>query len=220
MNVDEKEITAYHEAGHAIVAHIMPKAHPVNKVSIISRGRAGGFTWQLPEDDRHLNSVADFKDDLAVMLGGRMAEQAVFGEITTGASNDLQKASQLARSMIVDYGMGSRMPNRVFGSQGEVFLGRELMEQRSYSEDVAKMIDEEVAVLIAEAAKRAAAVIKTHRASVNKIAAKLIKDEVIDKNEFIALVGPRPAKPKRVDPRQPDSEEQHVAPADNAATAA
>ncbi|MEO7617537.1 MAG: ATP-dependent zinc metalloprotease FtsH, partial [Candidatus Saccharibacteria bacterium] len=96
MNAKEKEITAFHEAGHAIVAHILPNAHPVNKVSIISRGSAGGFTWQLPEEDRHLNSVADFKDDMAVMLGGRMAEKLVFGEITTGASNDLEKATELA----------------------------------------------------------------------------------------------------------------------------
>ena len=215
MNTAEKEITAYHEAGHSIVAHMLPNAHPVNKVSIISRGRAGGFTWQLPEDDRHLNSIADFKDDLGVMLGGRMVEQIVFGDanVTTGASNDLQRATQLARSMIMDYGMSTKLPNRVFGSQSDaVFLGRELGEQRNYSEDVAKIIDEEVAELIAEAADRAAAVITTNRDKVNKIAAKLVKDEVIDKDEFIELIGPRPAKPKKIDPRGPGVPGQDIAP--------
>ncbi len=213
MNAKEKEITAYHEAGHAIVAHIMPNAHPVNKVSIISRGRAGGFTWQLPEEDRHLNSVADFKDDLAVMLGGRMAEEIIFGEITTGASNDLQKATQLSRSMIMDYGMSGKLPNRVFGSQSDqVFIGRDMAQTQGYSEDVAKMIDEEVATLIAEAADRAGKVIRTHRTEVDKIAQKLVVDEVIDKDEFIDLIGPRPNKPPQNDPRKDNRAGQEIGP--------
>jgi cell division protease FtsH len=204
MSDEEKNITAYHEAGHSIVAHIMPHAHPVNKVSIISRGRAGGFTWQLPDDDRHLNSVADFKDDLAVMLGGRMVEQIVFGDanVTTGASNDLQKATALARSMIMDYGMSTKLPHRVFGNQSDqVFVGRDMNQTQGYSEEVAKIIDFEVAALIDEAADRAAETIKTHRKDVDKIAAKLVKDEVIDKDEFIQLIGPKPTRPKQNDPR-------------------
>ncbi len=193
MNPQEKEITAFHEAGHAIVAHMLPNAHPVNKVSIVSRGRAGGFTWQLPEEDRHLNTVAEYKDDLAVMLGGRMAEKIIFGDITNGASNDLQKATQLARHMIMDNGMSPKLPNRVFGTgDTAIFLGRELGEQRNYSEEIAGIIDEEVAAYIDEAAKRAAEVIHHHRAEVDKIAAKLMKDEVIDRDEFGDLVGPRP----------------------------
>ncbi len=213
MNPREKEITAYHEAGHAIVAHILPNAHPVNKVSIISRGRAGGFTWQLPDEDRHLNSVTDYKDDLAVMLGGRMGEKIVFGDITNGASNDLQKATQLARHMIMDNGMSPKLPNRVFGTgEAAVFLGRELGEGRNYSEEIAGMIDEEVAALIDEAAKRAGEVISTHREQVNKIAAKLIKDEVIDRDEFTDLIGPKPGAPKPTDPREPGADPQDVAP--------
>jgi cell division protease FtsH len=213
MNVKEKEITAYHEAGHAIVAHILPNAHPVNKVSIISRGRAGGFTWQLPTEDRHLTSLADYKDDMAVMLGGRMSEEIIFGDITNGASNDLQKATQLARHMIMDNGMSTKLPNRVFGSQSDaVFLGRDFSEGRNYSEEVAGMIDEEVAELIGEAAVRAGKVIREHREQVNKIAAKLVKDEVIDKDEFIELVGPRPNTPKAQDPRKPGTEEQEIGP--------
>jgi cell division protease FtsH len=222
MNADEKEITAYHEAGHSIVAHMMPYAHPVNKVSIISRGRAGGFTWQLPEEDRNLNSIADFKDELAVMLGGRMVEQIVFGDmgVTTGASNDIQKATQLARSMIMDYGMSTKLPNRVFGSQSDaVFLGRELGEQRNYSEDIAKIIDEEVAVLIDEAAERAGDVITKNRTKVDKIAKKLIEDEVIDKTQFIELVGPRVSRPNKIDPRENGVEAVDIAPTDNQAKA-
>jgi cell division protease FtsH len=221
MNVKEKEITAYHEAGHAIVAHMLPNAHPVNKVSIISRGRAGGFTWQLPSEDRHLTSVADYKDDLAVMLGGRMAEDIVFGDITNGASNDLQKATQLARHMIMDNGMSAKLPNRVFGSHTDaVFLGRDFSGGKNYSEDVAKMIDEEVADLIEEAAKRAGEVINKYRDKVNKIAAKLVKDEVIDKDEFISLIGPRPNDPKKDDPREPGIEPIDVAPAASGTPAA
>jgi cell division protease FtsH len=213
MNVKEKEITAYHEAGHAIVAHMLPNAHPVNKVSIISRGRAGGFTWQLPDEDRHLTSVADFKDDMAVMLGGRMAEKIIFGDITTGASNDLQKATQVARHMIMDNGMSKALPNRVFGSQQDaVFLGRDFSEGRNYSEEVAKIIDEEVAQFIDEAAKRAGEVIKANRDKVNKIAAKLVKDEVIDRDEFSDLVGPKPSRPKDTDPREEGQDAQDISP--------
>jgi cell division protease FtsH len=213
MNVKEKEITAYHEAGHAIVAHMLPNAHPVNKVSIISRGRAGGFTWQLPDEDRHLSSVADYKDDMAVMLGGRMSELIVFKDITNGASNDLQKATQLARHMIMDNGMSHKLANRVFGSQSDnVFLGRDFGSNKEYSEEVAKTIDDEVAELIDEAAKRAGDVIRHHRDKVEKIAAKLIKDEVIDKDEFIELIGPRPAKPKATDPREAGTDTMEVGP--------
>jgi cell division protease FtsH len=213
MNPKEKEITAYHEAGHAIVAHMLANAHPVNKVSIISRGRAGGFTWQLPAEDRHLTSVADYKDDLAVMLGGRMAEKIVFGDITNGASNDLQKASQLARHMIMDNGMSSKLTNRVFGTSSDnVFLGRDFGSDKNYSEEVARTIDEEVAALIDEAAKRAGETITSNRDKVKKIADKLIKDEVIDRDEFTELVGPRPHDPKADDPRKDDHHGQEIGP--------
>ena len=204
MNQVEKKITAYHEAGHAIVAHVLPNAHPVNKISIISRGSAGGWTWQLPDEERNLISVAAFKDDMGVMLGGRMAEDIIFGEITTGASNDLEKATNTARRMIMDYGMSKRLPNRVFSSHQEVFLGRDFTETRLYSEDVAKIIDEEVEELIGEAAKRAGEVIRHHRAEVEKIAEKLMKDEIIDKDEFLELVGPRPNAPRSDEPRKPE----------------
>lgn len=212
MNAKEKEITAFHEAGHAIVAHILPNAHPVNKVSIISRGSAGGFTWQLPEEDRHLNSVADFKDDMAVMLGGRMAEQIVFGEITTGASNDLEKATELARRMIMAYGMSTKLPNRVFSSMADEFSGPMGGGTRNYSDEVANTIDGEVAKLIDEAAHRAGETIRTHRTTVDAIAAKLIKDEVIDKDQFVEIAGPKVRKPSSNDPRKDENPAQDIGP--------
>jgi cell division protease FtsH len=213
MNPQEKEITAYHEAGHAIVAHMTAQSHPVNKVSIISRGRANGYTWQLDSKEATMQSVADFKDDLATLLGGRMAEQIMLGEITTGASNDLQKAARLARSMIVDYGMGSeKLQHLVFGSHSEVFLGRGLNEVREYSEETARLIDAEVGELVDEAAARAGAIIKKHRDKLGAIAAKLIKDEVIDKDEFAAIAGPRPEKPGHDDPRRQVNPAQDIAP--------
>ncbi len=191
MNTAEKKITAYHEAGHAIVAHLLPNAHPVHKVSIVSRGSAGGFTWQLPTEDRHLNSVSEFKDDMAVMLGGRMAEQVVFGEITTGASNDLQNANSLARHMIMDYGMSDKLRNRVFGTQHDaIFLGRDLGSGKEYSEEVANTIDTEVAALIDEAAATAERVITKNRDKLDKIANQLIKTETLEGKEFSDLVGP------------------------------
>jgi cell division protease FtsH len=190
MSQDEQKITAYHEAGHAIVSHVLPNCHPVHKVTIVSRGSAGGFTWSLPNEDKHLSSVADFKDDLAMMLGGRIAEKIIFGDITTGASNDLQNASNLARRMVMDFGMSDKLKNRVFGSQSDaIFLGRDLGSEKNYSEEVAKVIDDEVAKLIDEAADRAGKVITANRADLDKIANRLIEKETIDGPEFEALVG-------------------------------
>ncbi len=190
MNPREKEITAYHEAGHAIVGHYMLNAHPVHKITIVPRGAAGGFTWSLPVEDRHLTSVQDFKDDLAMMLGGRMAEKAVYGEITTGASNDLQNATNVARRMIMDYGMSEKLPNQVFGSQRDaIFLGRELGEGKNYSDETAKIIDDEVATLIDEAVKRADETIKKHRKQLDDVAQFLIREETMEEDDFLKVVG-------------------------------
>jgi cell division protease FtsH len=217
MSAREKEITAYHEAGHAIVSHVLPNCHPVHKVSIVSRGGAGGFTWSLPQEDKHLNSVADFKDDLAMMLGGRVAEKVIFGEITTGASNDLQKATELARRMVMDYGMSNhqQLKNRVFGSQSDaIFLGRDFGELKNYSDEVARIIDDEVAGLIAEAATRAEEVITTHRENVDKIARRLIKEETIEGPDFESLVGKRPDSDRTSEVNVPETPAGREADAD------
>ena len=188
LNDKEKEITAYHEAGHALLSHLLPHCNPVHKVSIVSRGMAGGVTWSLPEEDKHLHSVADFKDDIAMSLGGRTAEELVFGDITTGASSDLKHANELARRMVPEYGMSPSLSNQVFGdSDGSVFLGKSMGESRNYSEDVAAKIDDEVQKLIAEASKTARSVITKNRAKLNLIAKTLIEKETLEGPEFTKL---------------------------------
>lgn len=219
----EKEIAAYHEAGHAIVAHALPNANPVHKVTIVSRGGAGGVTWSLPEEDKHFYSVADYKDDLAMALGGRMAEQIVFGTITNGASNDLQNATAIARRMITEYGMSGsdELRNKVFGSHSEgLFLGRDMMESRNYSEEVAKLIDAEVGKLIDEAASRAGEVIAAQREVVNRIADRLIEVETIDAADFEKLVAFPKARPPKSDRRPSNSEPQDIGPVAGEASAA
>jgi cell division protease FtsH len=219
----EKEIAAYHEAGHAIVAHVLPFANPVHKVTIVSRGGAGGVTWSLPEEDKHFYSVADYKDDLAMALGGRMAEQVVFGMITNGASNDLQNATAIARRMVTEYGMSTsdELRNKVFGSHSEgLFLGRDMMESRNYSEDVAKQIDTEIGKLIDEAAKRAGEAITSNREVVNRIAERLIEVETIDAADFEKLVGFPKKRPPKADRRPSNSEPQDIGPIAGEASAA
>ena len=188
LNEKEKEITAYHEAGHALLSHLLPHCNPVHKVSIVSRGMAGGVTWSLPEEDKHLHSVTDFKDDIAMSLGGRTAEQIVFGDITTGASSDLKHANELARRMVTDYGMSPKLSNQVFGdSENSVFLGRSMGESRNYSEEVAAVIDAEVKSIINEATKKAHTTINKNRSKLDLIAKTLIEKETIEGPEFKKL---------------------------------
>jgi len=181
----EREITAYHEAGHAVVSHVLPNADPVHKVSIVSRGMALGYTWSMPEEDRHLYSREQFMDELAQILGGRMAEKLTFKEITTGAANDLQRASKLARQMVTRFGMSEKVGPITFGTDEDmVFLGREIHEQRNYSDKMAAVIDEEVSVLIEDAGKRAEKVLKEHAKELRAIAEELMRKETLSREEF------------------------------------
>ena len=153
---EEKRIIAYHEGGHAVVQRILPKCDPVAKVTIISRGMALGYTMALPTEDRYLQSKTEFEDKIAGLLGGNVAERLVFGDTTTGASNDIEKATDLARRMVTEFGMSDRLGPLSFGKRDElVFLGREIGEQRNYSDEVAKQIDEEVRAIIDRAYERA-----------------------------------------------------------------
>lgn len=191
----EKKITAYHEGGHALVSHILPNCNPVHKVSIVSRGLAGGVTWSLPLEDKHMHSVADFKDDLAMSLGGRVAEKIIFGDITTGAESDLKHANDLARRMVTEYGMSPKLTNQVFGdATGSIFLGRSVAEGRTYSEEIAAQIDAEVARLIDEGSKRAEATIRAHLDRLHRIAEELIKKETLEGPEFEKLFDDKPKK--------------------------
>ncbi len=186
---NEKEITAYHEAGHALLGHILPKTDPIHKVSIVSRGRAAGYTLNLPEEDRHFHTKSEFLDNLVMLLGGYTAEQIVFNDLTTGASNDLMKASRIARELVTKYGMSEKIGPVVFGQHSEtVFLGKEIHEQRNYSEKVAADIDAEVDRIIKEALAQSVDLINKNREKLNKIAKKLIESETIEKDEFKELM--------------------------------
>lgn len=185
----DKEVAAYHEAGHALVAHTLPQSDPVHKISIISRGRAGGYTMKVPEVERSFKTFSEFEAELAVMLGGYTAEQLKFDELTTGASDDLQRASDLARRLITRYGMSKKLGPVVFGEPNEaVFLGKELGEHRNYSEDIARTIDEEVRRFISEAHETARRVIEENKEKLEKIASTLIERETLEKEEFDELM--------------------------------
>lgn len=185
LSEQEREITAYHEAGHAVVSHVLPGADPVHKVSIVSRGTALGYTWSMPEQDKHLYSREQFVDELASMLGGRVAEKLTFKEITTGASNDLLRASKLARQMVTKYGMSEKVGPITYGTDEDmVFLGREIHEQRNYSDKVAALIDEEVSAVMEEASRRAEKVLRQHDKELKLIAGELMKKETLSREEF------------------------------------
>jgi cell division protease FtsH len=188
ISQEEKEIVAYHEAGHALVAQIMPEADPVHKVSIIARGGAGGFTMFLPEDDQTLISRSAFKARLAVGLGGRAAEELIFTDVTTGASGDLENITRMARAMVTQFGMSDKLGPLTFGDKEElIFLGRQISEQRNYSEEVAEQIDFEVKQLVDEAYNRALQVLRDNVDKLKLIAVRLMEEETIDAEEFAAI---------------------------------
>jgi cell division protease FtsH len=207
----EKAIIAYHEGGHAVVQRILPKCDPVSKVTIISRGMALGYTMALPQEDRYLQSKTEFEDKIAGLLGGNVAERMIFGDTTTGASNDIEKATDLARRMVTEFGMSDKLGPLSFGKRDElVFLGREIGEQRNYSDDVARVIDEEVRAIIDKAYERATEVLTTHRDRLVALAEKLVAEETVDSDQFESLFTDLPPKdmnthgiPTVVGPGQP-----------------
>jgi cell division protease FtsH len=185
----EKRIIAYHEAGHALVAHVLPNADPVHKISIIPRGRALGYTQTLPTEDRFLVTRSEMIDELAMLLGGRVAEEMVIGDITTGAQNDLERATKVARGMVTEYGMSDRLGPLTLGQrQGEVFLGRDFATHPDYSDQVAFEIDSEVRRLIDEAHDEALEILQAERPKLDEMAAALIERETIEKEDLIRLL--------------------------------
>jgi cell division protease FtsH len=189
LSEKEKKIAAYHEAGHALVGHILPHCDPVQKVSIISRGKAAGYTLSLPIEDKHLHSRSEFVDDLAMFLGGYAAEKMVFNDLTTGASNDLERAAKLAHQLVTKFGMSEKLGPITFGNRTEtIFLGKEFHEQR-YSEKVAAEIDVEIEKFITDACQTAEKVLTENRGKLDKIAEALIKKETIEREEFEKLMG-------------------------------
>ena len=207
----EKNVIAYHEIGHALVAKSLPNADPVHKVSIISRGMALGWTMQLPTEDRYLVSRSELNDDMAVILGGRVAEELIFGDITSGASDDIGKATKLARRMVTEWGMSEKLGPLTFGHKEElVFLGRDLGEQRNYSEEVAGEIDQEVHRLVDTAYQRAKKILTERREKLVHLAEYLKQEETIEGWQMDAVINspdgkiaPVPERPKAETPRPP-----------------
>ena len=189
MNDKEKEMTAYHEAGHAIVGHVLPDSDPVHKVTIIPRGGTGGVTWFLPPEDSSYTSIVQFKDILARALGGRIAEEVKYGadHVTTGAGSDLQKAAEIAREMVVKQGMGKKLRNQVFHVEEGMMIER-MVHERDYSDETAKVIDDEVESLISEAANRAREVIKANFSKLEKLKEALLEKETVEAEEVLKIL--------------------------------
>ncbi|MFH0838125.1 MAG: ATP-dependent zinc metalloprotease FtsH [Patescibacteria group bacterium] len=197
LNEEEKKITAYHEVGHALVGKILPGCDPVEKVSIIPRGMALGVTWFLPEEDKHLKSVSKFKDELCSLIGGHAAEKLIFGEVTTGASSDLKRATDIARHMVMDYGMSELGPV-IYGDQSAAsFIGAEFGTKANYSEAVASKIDDAVSKIIHEAQERTNKILSDNKDLLEKIAQVLLKKEVLSKEEFNAFFENKKVAPKK-----------------------
>ena len=203
ISAKEKEMTAYHEAGHALVAHVLPNADKPFKVTIVARGQSGGHTRYLPEEDRNLWTRDQFEDMLAAAMGGRVAEELVFDEITTGAGSDIEQATNIARQMVTRYGMSEKLGPRTFGKREEmVFLGREISEQRDYSDKVAEIIDQEVHEIIDNAYESAREVITEYMPKLKQLSEYLIANETIEVDELDNLW----VTPPDSDDTQPDSD--------------
>jgi cell division protease FtsH len=194
ISEEEREIIAYHEAGHALVSKLLPNCDPVHKITIVSRGANLGLTITIPERDEYLRNTAKFKDEIAAALGGRVAEELIFGDMTTGASKDLEQVTKMARAMVTRYGMSERLGPIQFGDRDElIFLGREIREQRNYSDAMAEIIDAEVKGIVTEAYDRARALLTEHKPVLHRIARKLIEIETITAEELDVLLDPVPA---------------------------
>jgi cell division protease FtsH len=204
MSEKERLITAYHELGHAIVGHLLPNCDPVHKISIISRGQALGYTISLPTEDKFLTSRAELTDTMAMTLGGRAAEEIVFGEITTGASNDLEKVTETAKQMVMRFGMSERLGPRVFGhDRGQPFLGREFSSEPDYSDEIAREIDDEIRRIVEGAHQTAKDLLTERRDNLDTISKILLARETIDADQFIALLDGKPEDEIFADEEEP-----------------
>jgi len=205
---EEKKSTAYHEAGHAIVATLTPGADPIHKVSIIPRGMALGVTQQLPIDERHTYSKDYLKDNITVLMGGRVAEELVRGELTTGAGNDIERATMIARKMVCEWGMSDRLGPVTFGQKQEaIFLGRDFTRHQDYSEATARDIDQEVRGIVTSCYERAKSLLASHIEVLHRVARTLLEKEVVDGAEIKRIIQ------EGISPQGPGGAEQAGAPA-------
>lgn len=188
VNKKEKELSAYHEAGHAIVSSFLPEAEPVQKISIVSRGQAGGYTIKIPLEESRIKRKSEFISEIAVLLGGYTAEKIFFGEVSTGSSNDLDRASRYARKMVKEFGMSPLGPVRFGGERSHVFLGKTMAEERDYSEETASKIDKEVSVFIEQGMKKAEEIIKNKKETLEKVAKTLVEKETLERKEYEKII--------------------------------
>ncbi len=189
MSDKEKTVIAYHEAGHALVGHVLPNTDPIHKISIVARGRALGWTLALPTQDRYLQSRSELTDTMAMLLGGRTAEELIFGDPTTGASDDIDRVATIARSMVTEYGMSDSLgPQRLGNKSGEVFLGKDQGHEADYSEDVATQIDSEVRALVEAAHVEAREILALHRSVLDRLAEGLIEHESLEGEALEAIL--------------------------------
>jgi cell division protease FtsH len=189
MSEKERRVTAFHEMGHAIVAHFLENTDPVHKISVISRGQALGYTISLPTEDKFLTTRAELQDTMAMTLGGRAAEELVFGEVTTGASNDIEKVTATAKQMVMRFGMSEKLGPRVFGhDHGQPFLGREFSSEPDYSDDIAREIDDEIRRIVEEAHQAARAILDERKTELDHTSEILLRRETIERDEFISLL--------------------------------
>jgi cell division protease FtsH len=209
MSEDEKKLTAYHEAGHAIVGRLVPDHDPVHKVTIIPRGMALGVTMQLPIDDRHNYTKEYLKTDLAILMGGRLAEELFLNQMSTGAGNDIERATEMARKMVCEWGMSDLGPLTFGKKEEQIFLGREISQHRDYSEDTAIKIDGEVRKLVNQGYETAKNILEGSRDTLLKIASALLEREVLDASEVLLLVDGKELPPMK-SPSKPDDGVQQV----------
>jgi cell division protease FtsH len=189
MSEKERRVTAFHEMGHALVAHYLDNTDPVHKISVVSRGQALGYTISLPTEDKFLTTRAELSDTMAMTLGGRAAEELVFGEVTTGASNDLEKVTATAKQMVMRFGMSEKLGPRVFGhDHGQPFLGREFSSEPDYSDEIAREIDDEIRRIVEEAHQLARSVLDEHREALDMTSEILLRRETIEREQFIELL--------------------------------
>jgi cell division protease FtsH len=207
LSKKEREVTAYHEVGHALVASALEYADPVQKISIISRGRAAGYTLKLPDEDRKMHTRKEFMDDIAMTLGGYVTEQMIFDDLTTGPSNDLQVVANLARDMVTKYGMSDIGPIALEGTGGTL-IGGGHSESRGYSPQVAKMIDDEVTKIIEEGKARATEVLTKYRRALDVISKKLVEVETLEREEYEALLKAEGVEIKDIYRKQREAEEK------------
>ncbi len=218
MSEKERLVTAYHELGHAIVGHLLPNTDPVHKVSIISRGQALGYTISLPSEDKFLTTRAELTDTMAMTLGGRAAEEIVFGEITTGASNDLEKVTETAKQMVMRFGMSERLGPRVFGhDRSQPFLGREFSAEPDYSDEIAREIDDEIRRIVEEAHQTSKDILTEHREQLDRISRILLERETIEAEQFVAILEGKPEdevfppdEEERAEPPEAETEKSAV----------